>query len=120
MGDLLRNAGLVPQSACGSGAEEDAVRSTQAGIVVSPVDLSTCGKVVIRRQRKGHGGRTVTLIEGLGLGEAAMIQLAREISRALGCGARAEVDVVAVQGDPGERLEDWLRSKGVLKVVRGS
>ena len=38
--------------------------------------------------------------------------------KALGTGAHTEEGVLAVQGDIADRLEEWFRKRGVLKVVR--
>jgi len=129
LGDLLKKAGLVPAEAPGPAPKEAtggkpaaASPAGDANAEARPTDLSGCGKVVLRRERKGHGGRTVTRIEGLGLPADLLDRLAREVAKAMGCGARADAnaDVVAVQGEPGDRLEAWLRTRGVRKVVRGN
>ncbi len=127
LGDLMRKAGLVPAEASGPAPKEAPVgrqavapQVGDANAEDGPTDLSVCGKVVLRRERKGHGGRTVTRIEGLGLPADLLERLAREVAKAMGCGARADADVVAVQGEPGDRLEAWLRERGVRKVVRGN
>lgn len=75
------------------------------------------GKVVLRRERKGRGGRTVTLVEGLG---GDLEQQARALRKSLGCGARVEGGQVVVQGDVGDRIEAWLRAQGVTRIVRGN
>lgn len=124
LGDVLRKAGLISAEADSGGlvapGRDTTGRAPGLAAVTGVADLAGCGKLVVRRERKGHGGRTVTRIEGLGLDDAELEALAREAARALGCGARAEEDVVVVQGEPGERLEVWLRERGARKVVRGN
>ena len=80
------------------------------------------GKIVLRVQRKGRGGKTVTTLStpGGGLAPGALEPLAREIRRALGCGARVEDGSVVIQGDNAERAEKWLLQRGARRVVRGS
>ena len=127
LGDLLRKAGLVQEIAAKEAGPEvarpgiqTAKKADDADKDSGAIDLSGCGKIVLRRQRKGHGGRTVTRIEGLALATGALDRLAREVAKAMGCGARAEEDAVVVQGEPGERLDTWLSARGIRKVVHGN
>ena len=122
LGDALRKAGIVaedPHDVGNAGVAARKAATTTAGSGAT-ADLSRCGRLVLRRERKGHGGRTVTRIEGLGLDGAPLDALAREVARAMGCGARSEEGVVIVQGEPGDRLQAWLQARGVQKVVRGN
>lgn len=75
-------------------------------------------KVVVRMQRKGHGGKTVTVVDGVLA--AARDEVCSALKRALGCGARVEGDSVVVQGDMVERAASWLEARGAAKVVRGT
>jgi translation initiation factor 1 len=100
------------------------------GVTVSPeaparpdtgdIDLSRVGKVVLRRERKGRGGKTATVVAGLGLSARDLERVARELKRALGCGATVEGDVVVLQGDLAARAGPWLTARGVRKIVVGS
>ncbi|MFU8805298.1 MAG: translation initiation factor [Bradymonadaceae bacterium] len=75
-------------------------------------------KIVLRRERKGRGGKTVTLVEGLeGLDERGRDELAKRLRKALGCGTSVEGTKIVVQGDQSERLEGLLRDEGVKKIV---
>lgn len=77
-------------------------------------------RLVVRRERKGHGGKTWTRVEGL-VGSTVEIEAAlREMKRALGCGASRDGNDVVVQGAPGERLVAFLEARGARKVVVGS
>ncbi len=126
LADALRKAGLVPARLPGTDAPQ-APRETKASKAgpggtedAGTADLSACAKAVLRRERKGHGGHAVTRIEGLGLPAGALQAVAREVARAMGCAARVEGDAVLVAGEPGERLQDWLRARGVRKIARGN
>ena len=77
------------------------------------------GKLVVRRERKGHGGKTVTLLQGLTLGADARRDLARELAKKLGTGARVEGADVVVAGDQTERVVAWLHAQGAARVVTG-
>ncbi len=74
-------------------------------------------KVVVRKVRKGHGGKTVTVIAGIA--PAFLEPMCGELKRALGCGARVEDGAVVVQGELVERAVAFLERKGATKVIRG-
>ncbi len=77
-------------------------------------------RVTVRQERAGRGGKTVTIVEGPGLDGRDLPDLAREISRALGVGARVEEGLLVVQGDQRDRLRAWLESRGFGGVARGN
>lgn len=113
-GDLLRARGLAP-AAPSPDADDDPPPPDERPIAD---DLSALGKLVVRRTRKGHGGRTVTLIEGIdALTDTQRAELAAAARKALGAGARVEETSVVVQGDVGPRLAEWLRGRGARRVV---
>jgi len=68
-------------------------------------------------ERKGRGGKTVTVIAQLQLEQAGLEQVAGDLRRALGCGARVEGAEVVVQGDVRDRARAWLTERGVQRVV---
>ncbi len=89
-----------------------------AKVTPSGWSLSVPGKVVVRVQRKGHGGKTVTAVEGLsGASEADLEDLCKQLKKAMGCGARVEGGAVVVQGDLRDRLVPWLTQRGARKIV---
>ncbi len=69
--------------------------------------------VGLRIERKGRRGKTVTVLDGLKLGEDDLNRLAKELRKAMGCGSSVEGPSVVLQGDNRERIGSWLRSKGV-------
>ncbi len=77
-------------------------------------------RVTVRQERAGRGGKTVTIADGPGLAGNDLDLLAREISRALGLGARVEEGMIVVQGDQRERLVEWLEGRGFRGVARGN
>ena len=77
-------------------------------------------RVTVRFERAGHGGKTVTVVAGPGLRGAKLDELAREVARALGLGARAEKGELLVQGDQCARLVEWLAKRGFGDVRRGN
>lgn len=78
------------------------------------------GRVIVRRERSGRGGKTVTLAEGPGLQGRKLEPLAREIAHALGAGARVEQNAIVVQGDQSDRLIAWLTKNGFGSITRGN
>lgn len=77
-------------------------------------------RIVLRRERKGRKGKTVTLIEGLGEKGEHLEEMARNLRRDLGCGSHVEEAVVVLQGDQIERAAAWLEKKGFKNVIRGN
>jgi translation initiation factor 1 len=84
------------------------------------IDLSNCAKLVVRRERKGRGGKTATIVAGLQLREKQLDHLAKELRRALGCGASVDGDTIVVQGDLTTRTAQWLQDHGAKRVVIGN
>jgi translation initiation factor 1 len=76
--------------------------------------------LVVRREKKGRAGKTVTRISGLTLAPAALADLARELKRALGCGATVEGADVLLQGSLTERTASWLRERLGARVTIGN
>ncbi len=77
-------------------------------------------RLTVRFERAGRGGKTVTRVEGPALRAANLDELAKELARALGVGARAEGGDVLVQGEQCARLVDWLTRRGFSNVRRGN
>jgi translation initiation factor 1 len=70
-------------------------------------------------ERKGHGGKEVTVIEKLGLGAAELETWCRDLKHALGCGGSVDGEVIVLQGDLRSRLPAVLTARGVAKVTVG-
>jgi translation initiation factor 1 len=83
-------------------------------------DLSRSRKLVVRRERKGHGGKTVTVVEGVAASPRELEALARRLRKALGCGSWVDGGAILLQGDRAPAAEAWLRANGALHVVRGN
>lgn len=81
---------------------------------------STHARVIVRRERRRRGGKAVTIVEGPGLAGRDLAELAREIARGLGTGARGEDGRLLVQGDQPERVVAWLAAHGFAAVARGN
>jgi translation initiation factor 1 len=72
---------------------------------------------VLRLEKKGRGGKSVTVVAGLPRNQAFLAALAAELKRACGTGGTAADGAVEVQGDQRERVRPLLAAKGW--VVRG-
>jgi len=74
-------------------------------------------ELIVRRERKGRGGKGVVLVQGLTSDQCKPI--ARAASKALGRGARVEGKEVVIQGDLADPVLDWLVGQG-FRARRGN
>ncbi len=72
---------------------------------------------VLRLEKKGRGGKTVTVVDGLPRNASFLSALAKELKRACGTGGTVASGCIEIQGDQRERLRPLLRSRGL--TVRG-
>jgi translation initiation factor 1 len=77
------------------------------------------GIVRVARDRKGRGGKTVTLVTGLPGDETALRTLAQTLKRACGSGGTVKDGVIEIQGDHRERLAAELRTIGYPVKIAG-
>ena len=103
---LSNDANSAPAS-----SEAPAIRKTAA-----PVRRE---RFVLRRERKGRKGKTVTLVETAGFSSSEIASLAQELRRSLGCGSSVEQQSIVLQGDMVDRCKELLRRKGISFVVSG-
>jgi translation initiation factor 1 len=103
------------------------VYSTEAGricpVCAMPADACSCkgrasgvlpgdGQVRVSRDRKGRGGKVVTVVRGLPLDAAALVLLGKELRSACGAGGTVKDGVVEVQGDHVARVLELLSARG--------
>jgi translation initiation factor 1 len=74
-------------------------------------------KAVVRIERKGRGGKDVTVVEQLGLGQAELAAWLKALKSQLGCGGAVEGDNLILQGDLRKRIRAPLEARGVRKIV---
>jgi translation initiation factor 1 len=77
------------------------------------------GAVRVSRDSKGRGGKTVTLVRGLPLDEAALQALGKRLRSACGAGGTVKDGVLEVQGDHCERVLAWLQAEGFAAMRAG-
>ena len=70
------------------------------------------GIVRIRRETKGRGGKTVTVVTGLPGSESAIAALTGELKRRCGCGGTMKDGVIEIQGDHCNLLVAELGRRG--------
>ena len=76
-------------------------------------------RAVVRMERKGRGGKEVTVVEQLGLKSAELDTWLKALKNALGCGGVVEGGTLVLQGDQRKRLPAILEARGVRKVISG-
>ncbi len=78
------------------------------------------GRVDIRRETGGRGGKTVTVADGfIGIGLPEKEQLAKKIRGAAGCGGTVKDGAIEIQGDQRETVARILREAGFRPVMAG-
>ena len=87
--------------------------------VAAPKAAKGPARAVVRMERKGHGGKEVTVIEQLELPARQLDGWLKELKTSLGCGGRIDEGAIVVQGDQRDRVRDWLAAKGVRKISVG-
>jgi len=68
----------------------------------------------LRMEKKGRGGKTVTVVAGLPRNDALLRDLCQELKRACGTGGAVADDTIELQGDLRDRVRELLMKKGFL------
>jgi translation initiation factor 1 len=76
------------------------------------------GIVRVSRETAGRGGKTVTVIRGLDLDDAAMASLGKRLKAACGTGGTVKDAVVELQGDHCDAVMRHLGKEGFAMVKR--
>lgn len=76
-------------------------------------------RAVVRMERKGRGGKEVTVVEQLGLPPAEREVWLKALKGSLGCGGVVEEESLVLQGDHRDRLPALLEARGVRRVIVG-
>jgi len=78
------------------------------------------GRVDVRRETGGRGGKTVTVADGFtGIGLPEKEQLAKKMRAAAGCGGTVKDGAIEIQGDQRETVARILREAGFRPVLAG-
>jgi translation initiation factor 1 len=78
------------------------------------------GRVEIRRETGGRGGKTVTTVSGfIGIGLPEKETLCKKMRGACGCGGTVKDGVIEIQGDQREKIAAILTDAGFRPVFAG-
>jgi translation initiation factor 1 len=93
---------------------------TSAGTTRSTSETKNRGRVDIRRETGGRGGKTVTVIDGfVGIGLSEKETLAKKIRGACGCGGTVKDGAIVIQGDQRDTIARILSEAGFRPVFAG-
>ena len=70
------------------------------------------GIVRVSREVAGRGGKAVTVVRGVPLPEAGLVQLGKQLKAACGSGGTVKNGVIEVQGDHCDRIVALLKQQG--------
>ena len=84
----------------------------------APAAAAPDGVVRVSRETKGRGGKSVTLVRGLGLDAEALAALGKRLRTACGAGGTVKDGVVEVQGDHCDTVIAALAKEGITRVKR--
>ncbi len=85
----------------------------------SPSSKSAPARAVVRIEKKGRGGKEVTVVEKLALREPELERWLKDLKQSLGTGGVTEEGSLILQGDHRTRIAAWLEARGVKKVTLG-
>jgi len=95
-----------PQRNCQCSSRRDATEAVPSRIVAK-----------LRTEKKGRGGKTVTVVYGLPRNPEFLRELSQDLKRACGAGGTVVEDGVEIQGDLAGRVREALEKRGY--VVKG-
>lgn len=111
---LKDRLGVVPAPAPAPAALEPAKTAARA----EPTK-SAPARAVVRIEKKGRGGKEVTVVEKLSLGATELERWLKDLKQSLGTGGVVEEGSLVLQGDHRARIAAWLEARGVKKVTLG-
>lgn len=82
-----------------------------------PIDTNIARTPQIQLEKKGRGGKEVTVISHLGLSGAQLLELLQFIKKKLGTGGTLKNQSLEIQGNRVAEVRELLVSQGILKSV---
>lgn len=76
------------------------------------------GRVDLRREKAGRGGKTVTVLEGITNPDDRR-DLLKSLQKLCGCGGTIKGDAIEIQGDKRDEMEQALKDQGYRVVLSG-
>lgn len=92
------------------GRPTSACRCTSHAAAQAPVPTKIVAK--LRVEKKGRGGKTVSVVYDLPRNEAFLRDLCQELKRACGTGGTVHDDTIELQGDLRNRIRACLTQRG--------
>lgn len=119
---LPSQGGKTSAAARPQGAVADSVSPAATGSGGEAVTPARCfsGRVDVRREKSGRGGKTVTVIAGEGIAALAQAEreaLLRQLKNQFGCGGSLQGQGLELQGSRAEQVVPALSAMG-WRVVR--
>ena len=98
------------------GASLPGIRNPQSAIR----NPKSRGRVDIRRETGGRGGKTVTIVDGfVGIGLPEKEALTKKMRASCGCGGTVKDGVIVIQGDQRDTIARILSEAGFRPVFAG-
>ena len=72
----------------------------------------TKGGIIVRKEKKGRGGKVVTLVEGLNKTLAEMNDLCKKLKQHCGSGGSVKDFAIIIQGDNVQKITKYLNASG--------
>ena|SRR3990170_6188598 len=93
---------------------DQSVPGPSTSLRAGPSTELRAGRIVakLRMEKKGRGGKTVTVVYDLPQNEAFLKELAQELKRACGTGGAVADNTIELQGDLRDRVREYLAKKG--------
>jgi translation initiation factor 1 len=110
-------AGQLPSLPAGAAANPAADVSSAPA---TPLSRALASRIVVSRDARGRGGKTVTFARGIAGTPELLEALAKELRHELGTGVRAVDGELIVQGALTERLAACLAKRGAKRIVIGN
>lgn len=86
----------------------------------APGTVRNRGRVEVRRETAGRGGKTVTTVSGFtGIGQPEKESLAKQMQHACGTGGTVKDGRIEIQGDHREKIAAILANAGFKPVFAG-
>lgn len=80
--------------------------------LLQKAEVAAAQKVIVKLDRKGRGGKSVTLIEGLQMAPKEKETLLKQLKSRLGTGGALKDGVLEIQGDHCSFVMEYLQSIG--------
>ena len=77
------------------------------------------GFIRIARDKKGRGGKVVTVVAGLPGTDAERDAIAHDLKKLCGAGGARKDDVIEIQGEQRARIAEYLSSRGYCVKLAG-